>query len=106
MIYMLPAFLAVLILVNYISLNPLIGVFLGILFAFGVNTRYPARSKKILWLFHTVYVIVFIAMILLLAEYVSGEIITVCALWAVFSSLFGYRETLLMSRSSSSDEKK
>ncbi|MCD6311005.1 MAG: hypothetical protein J7M11_00885 [Elusimicrobia bacterium] len=106
MIYMLPAFLAVFILVKYISLNPLIGVFLGILFAFGVNACYPARSKKIYWLFHAVYVIVFTAMILLLAEYVSGEIITVCALWAVFSSLFTYRETLLMSRSSSSGEKK
>jgi len=106
MIYMLPAFLAVFILVKYISLNPLIGVFLGILFAFGVNPRFSARSKKILWLFHAVSVIVFVSMIGLLAEYVSGEIITVCALWAVFSSLFSYRETLLMSRMSSSDEKK
>ncbi|MEA2081181.1 MAG: hypothetical protein U9O97_00355 [Elusimicrobiota bacterium] len=106
MIYMLPAFLAVFILVKYIALNPFIGVFLGILFAFGVNSRFPPLSKKMLWLFHAVYIIVFVAMILLLAEYVSGEIITICALWAVFSSLFTYRETLLMSRESSSDEKK
>lgn len=106
MIFMLPAFLAVFVFVKYISLNPLIGVFLGILFALGVNPRFRARSKKTFWFFHAVYVIVFCAMIILLSEYVSGEIISVCALWAVFSSLLGYRESLLMSRSSSSDEKK
>ncbi|PIV19597.1 MAG: hypothetical protein COZ15_05045 [Elusimicrobia bacterium CG_4_10_14_3_um_filter_49_12_50_7] len=106
MIYMLPAFLAVLIFVRYIGLNPLMGVFLGILFALGVNPRFRARSKKNSWLFHVVYIIVFFAMIILLSDYISGEIISVCALWAVFSSLFSYRESLLMIRSNSSDEKK
>ncbi|PIU18309.1 MAG: hypothetical protein COT16_02610 [Elusimicrobia bacterium CG08_land_8_20_14_0_20_44_26] len=92
--------------VKYLGLNIFLGIIIGLLFGMGLAAKYFLKGKALVWLFHTVYIFSYLAMIFLLAEYVSGEIVSVCALWAAASALFSYRERRLTILSSSSSEKK
>lgn len=92
--------------VFWLGLNPLIGVMVGLQMAAGLNRKTFLKYAFEKWLFHIIFVITTLALIFLLAEYVSGEIVAVSALWAISSAVFSYRETRRMILSNSSDEKK
>ncbi|MFH1957855.1 MAG: hypothetical protein ABIJ15_05205 [bacterium] len=92
--------------VFWLGLNPLIGVLVGLQMALGLNRKAILKEKFRKWLFHIVFVITTLSLIFLLAEYVSGEIVAVSALWAISSAVFSYRESRWVIRSNSSPEKK
>jgi len=92
--------------VFWLGLNPLIGVMIGFQMALGLNQKEFLRENFRKWFFHIVFVITTLALIFLLAEYVSGKIAAVAALWAISSAVFSYRERRWIILSNSSPEKK
>ena len=92
--------------VKYLGLNIVMGVLTGLLAGMGLTKRYFVGGKALRWLFHIVFVSCVLAMIFLLSEYVSGEIISVVTLWVLATAVFSYRETRLTILSSSTAEKK
>ena len=106
MIFSCISFVLIVAFVFWLGLNPLIGVMVGFQMAMGLNRKDILKEKLREWLFHIVFVITTLSLIFLLAEYVSGEIVAVAALWAISSAVFSYRESRWVIRSNSSPEKK
>ncbi|MCD6412709.1 MAG: hypothetical protein J7L54_00985 [Elusimicrobia bacterium] len=78
--------------VYWLGLNPLMGAAVGILLGTGTLGKKFLPPKYGKWIFHTIFISVTLLMIFKLADYVSGEIVAVAALWAIASAIFTSRE--------------